>query len=271
MFDKLIESNSAEAEFKPRRKFFMMSSVVVGIMFLTAVVISLYAQDIDLGTNDFELVRMLAPIEPDVPEPEPPQEQPERTIDQDQTTELPNRPELIARLDQNVKPPETISTVPNTVKEIPDSGKFLNDVGRPESDGRGSTGPASTVPGGTGSGTSEIASSEVVKATDPPPIPPKVETPKRTVSLGAVNGLAKYLPKPQYPSPALAIRAGGPVTVQVTIDEEGNVISAKALSGHPLLLRVSEIAARSAKFTPTTLSKVPVKVTGVITYNFTRQ
>ena len=69
MFDKLIESNSEEAEFKPRRKFFMMSSVVVGILFLSAVVFSLYAQNIDLGTDNFELVEMLAPVANDEPQP----------------------------------------------------------------------------------------------------------------------------------------------------------------------------------------------------------
>ena len=56
MFDKLIESNSAEAEFKPRRKFFMVSSVVVGILFLCAVMFSLYAQDLDLGTEAYDQI-----------------------------------------------------------------------------------------------------------------------------------------------------------------------------------------------------------------------
>src|SRR5215203_3812229 len=56
MFDKLIESNSAGAEFKPRRTFFMVSFVVVGIVFLSALVFDLYAANIDLGTDNFELV-----------------------------------------------------------------------------------------------------------------------------------------------------------------------------------------------------------------------
>ena len=78
MFDKLIESNSAGAEFKPRRKFFMMSSVVVGILFLSALVFSLYAAEIDLGTDNFELAELLAPIAPDAPEPDPPPAQPQQ-------------------------------------------------------------------------------------------------------------------------------------------------------------------------------------------------
>ncbi len=60
----------------------------------------------------------------------------------------------------------------------------------------------------------------------------------------------------------------GTVSVQVTIDEEGNIISAHAVSGHPLLYAASVEAAMKAKFTPTLLCGKPVKVTGVITYNF---
>jgi protein TonB len=85
-----------------------------------------------------------------------------------------------------------------------------------------------------------------------------------------INGKASSLPHPPYPAMAKAVGADGPVNVQVMIDEEGNVVSAKAVSGHPLLRRAVEDAARKAQFTPTYLSKVPVKVTGVIIYNFKR-
>jgi protein TonB len=62
----------------------------------------------------------------------------------------------------------------------------------------------------------------------------------------------------------------GDVQVQVTIDEKGKVVSARAVSGHPLLRSAAENAARSARFNPTTLSDEPVKVTGVIVYKFKR-
>lgn len=60
----------------------------------------------------------------------------------------------------------------------------------------------------------------------------------------------------------------GSVQVQVTIDESGKVISAKALCGHPLLREASVNAAYGARFTQTFVSGVPVRVTGIITYNF---
>jgi len=66
------------------------------------------------------------------------------------------------------------------------------------------------------------------------------------------------------------MRVEGKVDVQVTINENGDVISAKAASGNMLLRQTAESAARRAKFKPTKLNDVPVKVTGVIVYNFTR-
>ena len=86
-----------------------------------------------------------------------------------------------------------------------------------------------------------------------------------------LNGKATHLPKPAYPAIAKAAHASGTVSVQVTIDESGNVISASAVSGHPLLKQSAVSAARGAKFRPTLLSGQPVKVTGVIVYNFVEQ
>jgi TonB family protein len=90
----------------------------------------------------------------------------------------------------------------------------------------------------------------------------------QTISGGVVNGKAVNLPKPGYPLAARAVRATGAVSVQVVIDENGGVISAQAVSGHPLLQQASVAAAQQAKFQPTLVSGSPVKVTGVIVYNF---
>jgi TonB family protein len=94
------------------------------------------------------------------------------------------------------------------------------------------------------------------------PKPPK--TPRGLVSLKATS-----LIKPPYPPIAKAVRASGAVRVQVTVDEGGNVISASAISGHPLLKAAAEQAARESKFSPTILAGQPVKATGIIVYNFT--
>lgn len=78
------------------------------------------------------------------------------------------------------------------------------------------------------------------------------------------------LPAPPYPKMAAAIKATGSVEVKVTIDEEGNVVEAEAVSGHPLLVKAAVDAARNAKFEPVKVQNYPVRVSGIIVYNFTR-
>lgn len=88
------------------------------------------------------------------------------------------------------------------------------------------------------------------------------------VSGGQLNDKATSLPRPAYPSVAKAAKASGTVVVEVVVDETGKVISANAISGHPLLRQSAVQAAYQARFKPTLLSGKPVKVTGTITYNF---
>src|ERR1044072_1200268 len=102
------------------------------------------------------------------------------------------------------------------------------------------------------------------------------------VKTGVLNGKALSLPKPAYPEDAKKEGAEGPVSVMVTLDEEGNVIEAKAAAEnkrsddngevmvpvHPALMEASEKAARAAKFSPTMINGQPIKVKGVIVYNF---
>jgi len=90
----------------------------------------------------------------------------------------------------------------------------------------------------------------------------------RTINGGVINGKASKLPQPEYPPAAMAVNASGTVNVEVVLDEQGKVISAKAVSGHPLLRAAAEEAARAAEFAPTRLSGATVRVRGIITYNF---
>jgi len=83
-----------------------------------------------------------------------------------------------------------------------------------------------------------------------------------------INGTAIFLPKPAYPVEARNARAEGSVLVKVLIDEEGKVYKATAFCGNPLLRKASEEAAINAKFAPTRLNDLPVKVSGTIVYNF---
>lgn len=128
------------------------------------------------------------------------------------------------------------------------------------------------------------APGEVLRESVPPPPPPLPEkdqnqnaspslspNKRAPISGGVLNGKAISLPQPAYPPIAKAAHASGTVMVQVLVDENGNVVDAHAVSGHPLLQAVSVSSARSAKFSPTKLSGQPVRVTGVITYKFVAQ
>jgi hypothetical protein len=86
-----------------------------------------------------------------------------------------------------------------------------------------------------------------------------------------IKGKSRTLVQPVYPNDARAARVSGSVEVKVLIDEEGNVVSAKAVSGHFLLREVSEKAALESKFLPTYKDGVAVKVSGTIVYNFVPQ
>ena len=88
------------------------------------------------------------------------------------------------------------------------------------------------------------------------------------VSEGALDEKAISKPQPPYPALAKAARASGLVTVRVTVDETGHVVSAEPVSGHPLLHAAAVAAAKQARFAPTLRDGEPVRVTGVLTYNF---
>ena len=81
-------------------------------------------------------------------------------------------------------------------------------------------------------------------------------------------GKAISLPKPSYPTEARKAKAAGVVKVTVVVDENGRVIWAKAVEGHPLLREESRKAACRALSSPTLISGRPVKTQTSIYYNF---
>lgn len=91
---------------------------------------------------------------------------------------------------------------------------------------------------------------------------------RELVQGGVLNGRAVSKPAPEYPLAAKRQRLMGLVVVRIVVDESGRVTKAEPMCGHPVLASAAVDAARGARFTPTTLSGVPVKVSGTITYNF---
>ena len=112
-----------------------------------------------------------------------------------------------------------------------------------------------------------VAPQRVISAYDnypPPPAPAHLPV----IRGGVLNGRVISKPAPVYPAIARAARAQGEVRVLVVVDEAGRVVSANAVNGHPLLQQAATQAALQARFTPTLLSGQPVRVSGLITYNF---
>ncbi|MFN7930628.1 MAG: TonB family protein [Blastocatellia bacterium] len=121
--------------------------------------------------------------------------------------------------------------------------------------------------------------SDEAGAPPPPPAPkPKMEptptpTPKppdvMKVSSVLLQGKAVQKVQPPYPQIAKTARIQGTVQVAILISQEGRVISAEAVSGHPMLREAAVQAARQWVFSPTSLNGSSVKVSGVIAFNFT--
>ena len=270
MLDQLVESKSHASEDTKRSSLLLTTFVVMVTILMSAYLFSLFAKDYTMGADELSLETLVAPpVIEEAPEPEP-EKQPEKQADPN----VDMRKEIIATLTET--PPKVPDKISSEVSKIPprDPNRYTvlgdRNFSAANAPPPGYTGPVNTSGTGSdsgnagGGGTAEVGS-------DAPPPPPKKEAPKpvpKQISGGVLNGKATSLPKPPYPPAARAVRASGAVSVQVLIDENGNVVSASAVSGHPLLRAAAVAAARGAKFSPTKLSGQPVKVSGVITYNF---
>ena len=122
------------------------------------------------------------------------------------------------------------------------------------------------LPGDLPSLPAESSKLFVIADSDPPPAPRPLMKP---VSGGVLNGKSVSLPPPVYPESARRLRTTGLVEVEVVVDENGKVLTARALSGPGALRDAAVQAALRARFSPTKLSGQPVRITGLINYNFT--
>ena len=89
MFDRLIESETADL--KPRSRYFVVSSIVVGLLFVSAVIFSIYAGEIGLGNDQFEVSMLIAPPETAATEPDPPRQQRQQQENSRTTNDVPTR------------------------------------------------------------------------------------------------------------------------------------------------------------------------------------
>jgi len=261
MFNNLIESTSHAREFKRRGSFLFFTTVTYAVLIALGGVASIYAYDAHLETQNTEFEITMIPVTP----PEEAAPQPVRNTirpasnSSGQPTHS-TRTELITSTSDPNKIPDNISAE----RVIIPPARFDSRIGPENLD--------PPTPAGTSRGTGGTGNTPVVSIADPPPPPPAPKpspvVPKVVKISVVLNSKALELPRPVYPMLAKQIRLSGTVNVQVLIDETGRVIQATTISGHPLFVEAAKRAAMQARFSPTVISDQPVKVSGVITYNF---
>jgi|CXWL01.1.fsa_nt_gi protein TonB len=273
MFEQLLETEPQASEEKNRKSYFIITTFVLCTTLFGALVFSLFAVDLNFGMGEIDMLELIAPVEvveqklpePDIAPKAKPQGGPSQTA---------SRQVNMARLDESpLEIPSAISTAKNDTKARPDVtnyniGKYDSDQIGQNGSGRGDGfGPGDGT--GLGDGTETIAPGGDEIEAPPPPVKKNPVKEKPVVrSMGVVNSIAVSLPLPAIPAAAKVANAAGTVSVQVLVDENGNVISANAVSGNILLRAASEAAARNARFTPAKLSGTPIKISGVINYHF---
>jgi protein TonB len=261
MFDNLVESSSHKDDITRKGSFIGITMgiyvVLIGVFFVAGI----YLYDAHLSTLDLELTTLVAPVPVPQQEAQPQKQEEAKPQKVEQNVDV--RRELIADVAESRVPPKEISA---KASDVPPVRRGVTTVL-----GSSDSSAAAPMPAGPGSGTVTTTPTKVQIADEPPPPEVKPTPPRAPISGGVLNGKAISLPKPGYPPIARAAHASGTVVVQVLIDENGNVVSAHAVSGHPLLQAAAVGAAKSARFSPTKLSGQPVKVTGVIQYNFVAQ
>jgi periplasmic protein TonB len=258
MFENLVESGSHTGDTRRKGSFILVTLAVYGVLIVAGLIAGILMAPAYIDQQNLELTTLIAPVPIAANQPKA-EAKPEKVIIE---KNVDVRKELIADVTRADLVPKEVSA---KASDIPPVRKGVVTMV-----GTSNQNAANPIAPGAGTGNIISAPTKVEIKDEPPPPPPK-PTPHAPISGGVLNGKAVHLVTPPYPAIARSAHAAGAVQVQVLIDENGNVIAAHAVSGHPLLQAAAVAAARASKFTPTKLSGQPVKVNGVIIYNFVAQ
>lgn len=261
MFENLVESGSHSADLKRKGSFLAGFTLAYVVLIIAGLIAGILWAPAYIDQQNLELMALIAPVPVQQQQQQQKQEAKPEKIEVSKNVDV--RRELIADVSRADLVPKEVSAKASDVPPVRKG--VVTMIGTANSNAIAPVAPGA----GTGNIISGPAKVDVAEA--PPPPPPKPTPPKAPISGGVLNGKAVRLVQPPYPAIARSARASGQVRVQIVIDENGNVISAAPISGHPLLQGAAVSAARSSKFTPTKLSGMPVKVSGVIIYNFVAQ
>ncbi len=268
MFTNLIESQSHRREFKRRSSFFLITVAAYAVILFGAGIASIYAYDaqLEMQTNSLEVLSWVPPITPVALKPTPDRPQTVRrntpsnaTIDRN--IDVPVRTQGVTTTSDPTKVPDRVGTQASPIPPV--TGNFR--IGTQNLD------PPAAATDNSGNCIGCPSKPPTVTLTDKPP-EPVVKPPKtERVTSQVLSSKAVNLPQPPYPIIAKQAHVQGPVNIQILVSEEGKVISAQVVSGNAMLSSAARDAALRARFTPTILNGQPVKIQGVITYNFVLQ
>jgi protein TonB len=267
MFANLIESQSHGKEFKRRGRFVIATAAAYTVLFFVAGIVSIYAYDarVEAKTDELEIVDWIPPVTPVTPKP-PRDVQPIRrsvpsNAPVDRTATVQERTVAVSPTTDPRLVPESVGTRASDIP--PATGAFrLSDR---------NVNPPNVAPTNSGGCITCNGTAPVIRVEETPPTPHIVKPPTQKLPSTVLASKAISLPQPVYPPIARQIHLGGAVAIQILVDEQGKVVSAQVVSGHPTLTGAARDAAMRARFTPTLLSGAPVKVQGTIIYNFVLQ
>ncbi len=113
-----------------------------------------------------------------------------------------------------------------------------------------------------------VAVKETPKKAEPEPEKTETTTSNEPLEVGSLIAFATRQSAPVYPPVARSTRTTGMVTVELTIDEKGDVAEVQKASGPAMLQSAAKDAVRRWKFKPFVRDGQPVKATGYVSFNF---
>ncbi len=217
------------------------------VIIATLIIVPLYTTE-KIQLRNYEDIPLSAP--PATPPPPPPAAG--RPVAPHVTSKRPSLTYTLGKITAPTSIPKTVSL--GNAAPAPDLGGLEGGVpgGVPGGQLGGSLGG---VLGGTG--------------TAVPPPPPRLAA-RRIVRVGSNLKAPQqtYSVQPDYPTLAKQERISGAVVVNAVIDEQGNVVQAHVVSGHPLLITAALNAVLQWKYQPTLLNGTPVAVEMEVTVHF---
>ncbi|MBA3716049.1 MAG: TonB family protein [Pyrinomonadaceae bacterium] len=273
MFGNLIESGSRAHDLKRKGSFFLATFIFYTLLLAAAGVGSIYAYDARLEEEQLEVLAIMRFTPPSARVEAPaPRQEPRPAINRSSVNAVTER----TAISINTPVVRSGEVASHDVPEV--NSRTLVVISNRNFDPQISGAPTGSF-NSHGAGSPDGAA--LIDLTNEAPPPPRqvptiqptaASKPSKVINVSTLlNGRAISKPIPPYPQIAKITRVSGVVTVQILVDETGRVVSAHATNG-PQMLRLAAVrAAYEARFSPTMLGKQPVKVSGLMTYNFVLQ